>query len=133
LRHRLDNLTERALLTREGNQYAITSAGLSWLKGFDGAAQSKTTAPSKRAVVIEAARDHNDEQLRAFKARLMQLSAEQFERFVKELLDAMEYEDVRVTKLSGDKGVGGSSDRGQTTGQSRYISSSSCSFRLLSN
>jgi restriction system protein len=105
LRHRLDNLTERALLTREGNQYAITSAGLSWLKGFDGPAQSKSASTSKRAAVIEAARGHNDEQLRAFKTRLMQLSAEQFEHFVKELLDAMEYEDVRVTKLSGDKGV----------------------------
>jgi restriction system protein len=105
LRHRLDNLTERALLTREGNQYAITSAGLSWLKGFDGPAQSKSASTSKRAAVIEAARGHNDEQLRAFKTRLMELSAEQFEHFVKELLDAMEYEDVRVTKLSGDKGV----------------------------
>lgn len=35
----------------------------------------------------------------------MQLEPFQFEHFVKELLDAMDYEDVRVTKVSGDKGV----------------------------
>ncbi|MNL48981.1 Mrr restriction system protein [compost metagenome] len=35
----------------------------------------------------------------------MQLDPAQFEHFVKELLDAMDYEDVQVTKVSGDKGV----------------------------
>ena len=35
----------------------------------------------------------------------MALEPFQFEHFVKELLDAMDYEDVRVTKISGDKGV----------------------------
>ncbi|PVB60737.1 restriction endonuclease [Labrenzia sp. 011] len=35
----------------------------------------------------------------------MELEPGQFEHFVKALLDAMDYEDVQVTKLSGDKGV----------------------------
>ena len=35
----------------------------------------------------------------------MKLEPVQFEHFVKALLDAMDYEDVRVTKLTGDKGV----------------------------
>ena len=102
---RLTNLTERGLLAREGNRYAITDTGLSWLKGFADVAAGGSAASSKRTVVIEAARAHNEAQLQAFKARLMQLEAEQFEHFVKELLDAMDYEDVRVTKLTEDKGV----------------------------
>ena len=105
LRRRLTNLSDRGLLTREGNRYAISDAGLKWLKGFTDFTEKGMAPSSKRTVVAEAARAHNDEQLRAFKARLLKLEAEQFEHFVKELLDAMDYEDVRVTKLTGDKGV----------------------------
>ncbi len=106
LRRRLSNLAQRGLVTREGNYYAITDAGLQWLKGFAGSAEGKTAAPSpKRTIVAEAARAHNEEQLKAFKARLMKLEPVQFEHFVRELLDAMDYEDVSVTKFSSDKGV----------------------------
>jgi len=34
LRRRLANLVERGLISREGNSYSITEAGLKWLKGF---------------------------------------------------------------------------------------------------
>ncbi len=103
---RLSNLAQRGLVTREGNYYAITDAGLQWLKGFGDSAEGTAVAPSsKRTIVAEAARAHNEEQLKAFKTRLMKLEPVQFEHFVKALLDAMDYEDVRVTKLSGDKGV----------------------------
>ena len=108
LRRRLLNLVERGLIARDGNTYAITDTGLHWLKGFSGSPEAVATAavPStKRTTVAEAARAHNDEQLAALRARLMDLEPVQFEHFVKELLDAMDYEDVRVTKLSGDKGV----------------------------
>lgn len=106
LRRRLLNLAERGLVTREGNFYAITETGLHWLKGFAGSPESTIAAPSsKRSVVMEAAISQKDEELKAFKARLMALEAVQFEHFVKELLDAMDYEDVRVTKRSHDKGV----------------------------
>lgn len=107
LRRRLIAIAERGLITREGNFYAITDAGFQWLKGFSSGAESVAIAtPSpKRMTVAEAAHAHNDEQLAAFRARLMQLEPAQFEHFVKELLDAMDYEDVRVTKVSGDKGV----------------------------
>ncbi|MBX3597755.1 MAG: restriction endonuclease [Rhizobiaceae bacterium] len=107
LRRRLVSVAERGLITREGNFYAITDAGLQWLKGFSGKAESTTVAApsSKRTTVAEAAHAHNEEQLTAFRERLMQLDPAQFEHFIKELLDAMDYEDVRVTKVSGDKGV----------------------------
>jgi hypothetical protein len=61
--------------------------------------------PTKRTTVAEAAHAQNEEQLGAVRKRLMGLEPAQFEHFVKELLDAMDYEDVSVTKLSGDKGV----------------------------
>jgi restriction system protein len=104
----LINLADRGLVSREGNTYAITESGLNWLKGITGSpeAAAATAVPStKRTTVVEAALAHNDEQLNAFKKRLMALEPEQFEHFVKELLDVMEYEDVQVTKVSGDKGV----------------------------
>jgi len=108
LGRRLVNLAERGLISREGNAYAITDAGLRWLKGFSGSSEAAAVGalPStKRTTVVEAAHAHNEEQLFAFSARLMELEPVQFEHFVKELLDAMDYEDVRVTKVSGDKGV----------------------------
>jgi restriction system protein len=107
LRRRLINLAERGLISREGNTYAISDSGLTYLKGFaDLPDIAAPAAPSsKRTTVAEAARAHNEEQLEAFRARLMMLEPAQFEHFVKELLDAMDYEDVRVTKLTGDKGV----------------------------
>jgi restriction system protein len=107
LRRRLVSVAERGLISREGNFYAITDSGLQWLKGFaSGPETVKSSAPSsKRTTVAEAAHAHNEEQLAVFRERLMQLEPVQFEHFVKELLDAMDYEDVRVTKVSGDKGV----------------------------
>jgi restriction system protein len=107
LRRRLLGLAERRLISREGNVYSITDAGLRWLKGFTTFPEASVTATpsSKRTTVAEAAHAHNEEQQAAFAARLVKLEPIQFEHFVKELLDAMDYENVSVTKASGDKGV----------------------------
>ena len=104
MRRRLINVAERGLISREGNFYAITDSGLQWLKGFAGSPEAvAAAAPStKRTTVAAAARTHNEEQLDAFKSQLMKLEPIHFEHFVKELLDAMDYEDVRVTKASLD-------------------------------
>ena len=106
LRRRLLNLAERGLVTREGNFYAIIDAGLQWLKGFVGSPGGTIAArSSKRSIVMEAAISQKDEELKAFRARLMTLEAVQFEHFVEELLESTDYEDVRVTKRSHDMGV----------------------------
>lgn len=104
MRRRLINVAERGLISREENFYAITDSGLQWLKGFAGSPEAvAAAAPStKRTTVAAAARTHNEEQLDAFKSQLMKLEPIHFEHFVKELLDAMDYEDVRVTKASLD-------------------------------
>ncbi|CAN1493775.1 Restriction endonuclease type IV, Mrr [Caulobacteraceae bacterium] len=106
LSRRIRNATERGLIEREGSVYKISSAGLDWLKGFAGITPISAAPPSpKRATVLEVAVAQKADELVLFKARLMDLDAEQFEHFVKELLEAMDYEDVIVTKYSGDKGV----------------------------
>lgn len=108
LSRRLVNLVNRGLIARDGNSYSITESGLKWLKQFHLAPElaSSTGVPSStRTNVAQAARLYNDEQLKAFKAKLMSLDPYQFEHFIKELLDAMEYEEVIVTKASNDKGV----------------------------
>jgi restriction system protein len=107
LRRRLVNLAERGLISRDGNTYAIADAGLTWLRGFAEAPHPESiAAPTpKRTTVTEAVSVHNEEQFTAFRKRLMNLDPIQFEHFVKELLDKMDYEDVRVTKVSNDKGV----------------------------
>ena len=107
LRDRLVNLTDRGLIAREGSTYTITNAGLDWLKGFadSGPLQQAAAPSSKRTTVAQAVKAHNEEQFAAFRDRLAKLDPIHFEHFVKELLEAMDYEDVRVTKVSNDKGV----------------------------
>ncbi len=108
LSRRLVNAVDRNLIARDGNTYSITDAGIQWLRGFSHSPEAVANAAvpsSKRTMVAEAARAYNEEQLEAFRTRLMGLEPAQFEHFIKDLLDAMDYEDVRVTKISGDKGV----------------------------
>lgn len=104
LRRRLLNLVERKILDRDGNSYAITSTGTEYLKNL-GEVLPVATAPGTEGDVATALAAHNAKQREAIRARLMSLSPYAFEHFVKELLEAMEYEDVEVTKQSGDKGV----------------------------
>src|SRR5262249_21137360 len=115
LRRGLGNLLRRGLIERERNAYALTAAGRTWLAGFDvvpraaalpaavaADAAMPTDAPDS---VATAAKAHNAAELARFQARLMRLEPAEFEHFVKALLDAMDYEEVRVTRLSNDKGV----------------------------
>ena len=65
-RRRLLNLADPGLVSREGNSYAITDAGLAWLDGFSGTFETSAASavPStKRTNVAQAAKAHNEEQL----------------------------------------------------------------------
>jgi restriction system protein len=103
LSRRLFHLTERGLIQRSGNSYSISDAGLDWLKGFDVAVHDQNRARSTN--VIDVVRAYNSLQKQALRDRLLALTPFQFEHFVKALLEAMEYVDVKVTKASGDLGV----------------------------
>ncbi len=109
LRRRLINTVERGLVTRDGNRYSISEAGRIYLKSLSQqsptlvhAATGTTSTEIDAAAAIAA---HNKEARGTLVKRLMALEPYAFEHFVKELLEAMDYENVQVTKQSGDKGV----------------------------
>lgn len=104
LRRRLLNLVERGFVERDGNRYSITDGGLSYLKSFPESAADRKPS-SQRTDVALAVRAFNDAQIEALRRRLMGLEPYAFEHFVKELLEAMDYENVEVTRQSGDKGI----------------------------
>jgi restriction system protein len=103
LRRRLLNLVERDLVERDGNRYSITAHGLNYLERLPKEGFQKLS--STRTDVASAIRTHNEKQVELLREKLMALEPYAFEHFVKELLEAMDYEDVVVTKQSGDKGV----------------------------
>jgi len=98
LGRRINNLLDRDLLQRNGNYYTLAQAGQK--KAEKAEANSD---PKKEA--IRAFRNYNEEQKQTFLDRLMTIHPTKFEEFVGELLEALEYQDVVVTKQSGDKGI----------------------------
>lgn len=99
LRRRLANLTERELVNREGNIYTITPSGLNY------ATPLSKTADDPSRTVLKAITAYNQKQRKALHQFLSEMHPFQFEHLVRDLLEAMGYEDVRVTKEAGDKGV----------------------------
>ncbi len=99
LRRRLVNLTERGLVERDGNSYTITQAGL------DYAATAPKNATDPRREMLRAVQTFNEKEREALRKRLSTMSPYLFEHLIGQLLEAMGYEDVTVTKASGDQGV----------------------------
>jgi restriction system protein len=100
LRERLVNLIDRDLVERVGQMYTITEAGQEYAASF---AQEEGGDPKQE--LQEALKDYNDAQRAALRERLATMDPVHFEELVRDLLEAMGYEDVEVTKQSGDKGV----------------------------
>jgi restriction system protein len=100
LRRRMLNLVERGYIDRDGNTYTITIKGVEY-------AASSTSTESNRAEqqVLSAIKHHNDARTVELRERLSKMDPYKFEGLIKDLLEAMDYEDVIVTKQSGDKGV----------------------------
>lgn len=109
LRRRLLNMVERGLVTRDGNRYTISDLGRTYLKELgEQSSPAEKQALGTATTEIDAAAaigTHNKAARAALVGRLMGLEPYAFEHFVKELLEAMDYENVQVTKQSGDKGV----------------------------
>lgn len=99
LRRRMLNLVERGYIDREGNTYTITSKGALY------AAAGLATAERPHQQVLAAIKEHNDARTSELRERLGKMDPYKFEGLIKDLLEAMDYEDVVVTKQSGDKGV----------------------------
>jgi restriction system protein len=99
LSRRISNLVDRNLVIRDGNAYDITQAGLEYLNRV-----APVEVDSRRDVLLAVDR-YNKEQREALFEALSAMHSYQFEHLISELLEAIGYEDVTVTKASGDKGV----------------------------
>jgi restriction system protein len=100
LRRRIVNLVDRGFIARDGNVYTITQKGIGY------AADTRVPfAQQPHQQVLIALKNHNEAQLNVLRERLGNIDPYRFESLVKDLLEAMDYEDVAVTKQSGDKGV----------------------------
>lgn len=100
LRRRILNLVERNYITRAGNTYRITDSGIAYA-----ADPGPEQAQRPHQEALGAIKRHNDAQIQALRERLGKMDPYRFEALIRDLLEAMDYEDVVVTKQSGDKGV----------------------------
>jgi restriction system protein len=100
LRRRLVNLVERRFVERDGNYYVITPVGIDYAASF-----SHTGHADPERAVTRAIAEYNRTQRQAVRHRLARMKPSAFERLVRDLLEEMGYDDVQVTRQSGDKGV----------------------------
>ena len=99
LRRRMINVIERGFASRDGNSYRITDVGREYATSFS------QVANDPKQSVSRAISEFNAVQTQALRDQLSIMNPYRFEHLVKELLEAMDYQDVEVTKASGDKGV----------------------------
>lgn len=99
LRRRMMNLIDRGFVSREGNSYTISDKGREYASGFSQVANDPKQAVSR------AVNEFNNVQIQALREQLSTMNPYRFEHLAKDLLEAMDYQDVEVTKASGDKGV----------------------------
>jgi restriction system protein len=99
LRRRLNNLLERGYVSREGVTYLITKKGLDYAEQF-----TQVDLDQKRDVV-RAIKAFNQEQMQKLSSLLAFMHQRDFEFLVLELLESMGYEDIKIAKESGSKGV----------------------------
>ena len=99
LRRRLNNLVERGYVSREGVTYLITKKGLEYAEQF-----TRDDLDQKRDVV-RTIKAFNQEQMQKLSSLLAFMHQRDFEFLVLELLESIGYEDIKITKESGTKGV----------------------------
>ncbi|MBQ0345741.1 restriction endonuclease [Citrobacter freundii] len=97
---RLYNLIDREMVNREGMSYRITDAGRGWLGK---ALPARKSDPRKE--LLDAVKRYNEQQKELLREQISTMNPYKFEHLVGQLLEAMGYEQVEVTKASGDKGV----------------------------
>jgi len=99
MRRRLVNLEQRGMVARHGIYWSIAQQGLAYLESFGKPSQDSLSH------VARGITSHNEKQTKALRERLKEMHPSRFEVLVRDLLEAMGYEEVEVTKASGDKGV----------------------------
>jgi len=102
LRRRLRNLVERGFTVRSSTQYTITDSGLAYLNqtgGGDGAGTDELQQ------LLTLAKAQNTSIRDSIQELLSSMDPIAFEHLVKRVLEAMDYDNVKVTKPSNDGGV----------------------------
>lgn len=99
LRRRMMNAIDRGFVSRDGNIYTITDSGHEYVVGF------AQVANDPKQDVLRAFADFNNSQRELLREQLSNMNPYHFEHLVKDLLETMDYQDVEVTKASGDRGV----------------------------
>jgi restriction system protein len=97
---RLYNLIDRDMVAREGMSYYITDKGRAWLAN---ALPARKADPRKE--LLDAVKRYNQQQKEQLREQISTMNPYKFEHLIGQLLEAMGYEQVEVTKASGDKGV----------------------------
>ena len=106
LRRRLVNVVERRLALRMGNSYKISPEGLTYItSGSSEEAKIALQEVNPKREVLFAVEAFNDQKRKELREHLKCMHPYRFEQLVRDLLEAMGYEDVTVTKASGDYGV----------------------------
>jgi len=103
LSRRLHSILERGLLAKTGATYSITDAGLSYLRQTGGSEDTDTSGELQEIFQLV------NRQKLSVRASMFEILTTMdpiaFEHLVKQLLEAMNYQNVEVTAPSNDKGV----------------------------
>ena len=106
LRRRLVNIVERRLVLRMSNSYQISPEGLAYItSGSSEAAKIALQEVNPKRKVLLAVAAYNEQKRKELREHLKGMHPYRFEQLVRDLLEAMGYEDVTVTRASGDYGV----------------------------
>ncbi len=102
LRRRLRNLVSRGLVDRRGTLYITTESGIAYLNRLGG---EGTNGSHQYEDLLSQARKQSELVREELRDQLFAMDPIAFEHLVKRLLEEMDYQNVEVTKQSGDGGV----------------------------
>lgn len=103
LSRRLQSILERGLLTKTGTTYSITDEGLAYLRRTDGAEDNDSAGELQK--ILQLVKQQKASVRASMQELLATMDPIAFEHLVKQLLEAMNYQNVKVTAPSNDKGV----------------------------
>ncbi|MDX2137628.1 MAG: restriction endonuclease [Chloroflexota bacterium] len=104
---RMQNMVSRGLIERSGSVYQISVQGLEYLERVQDTLQSSTVITRTESMrdIRRLLREHEETVREQVRNALGVINPYQFEELVKQLLEAMGYENVEVTSKSNDGGV----------------------------
>lgn len=106
-RNRISNLAERGLTLRSGVTHEITETGLQYLEATEHLSQQTPKEPeiATQTQIRRLLKEQGDEVRTRVRETLVNMDPFRLEHLIKQLLEAMEYQNVEVTSRSGDGGV----------------------------